>query len=196
MHRRARVLLILAIPTLAGCLVSTVRLSPAPPSARTRLLQTDPATAWTVLLEVVERRNLPILALKQERGWLETDFTYFHPMEFGVPILDGTLLMGSYLDVKGGRYRLFCKIAGEGAYTSVSIDARIERLEARHGAAPLAEPSYSLDAPARRDYLVRVPQPSNGVIEELLFKELESSLARRHDGQQPARAHNGRPSGD
>ncbi len=177
MPRRASLLLFPAVCALAGCLVSTVQLTPAPPSARTRLMETDPATAWTALLQVLEQRNLSILSMKKERGWVQTDYVYFHPMEFGVPILEGTLLMGSYMDVKGGRYRVLGRVIGEAPRTSVSIEAQIERLEARRSDASRAERSYSIDAPARREFLVRVAQPSNGVIEELLFKEIAATLA-------------------
>jgi hypothetical protein len=128
---------------------------------------------------------MPILAVEKKRGVLQTDFVYFNPMDFGVPILEGEQFLGSYLDVKGGRYRLTVRIKGQDGTTSVDIDTQLERLEARRDQTPTNEPSYSLDFPARRDYLVRVPQPSNGVIEAQLFQELELALSEHRPAPHP-----------
>jgi hypothetical protein len=182
---RRWVILLLAAHALAGC-VSIIQLSPAPPSAKSRLLPVDQETAWTALLQVIEQREIPILESEKKRGWLQTDFVYFRPMDFGVPILEGALFMGSYLDVTGGRYRLAVRIKSQGRATSVNIDTQLERLEKRQNQNPQTEPSYSFDSPIRRGYLVRVPQPSNGVIEERLFRELEVALAERQAVPSPA----------
>ena len=182
---RRWVILLLAVHSLAGC-VTIVQLSPAPSSAKNRLLPVDPETAWAALLQVIEQREIPILESEKKRGWLQTDFVYFRPMDFGVPILQGALFMGSYLDVKGGRYRLAVRIKSQGGATSVNIDTQLERLEERRDRSPQTETSYSFDSPIRRGYLVRVPQPSNGVIEERLFQELEVALAQRQAAPPPA----------
>ena len=169
---------------LCGCLISSIRLTPAPAPERTRHLSADADTTWTALLEVLDRRNLQMTAMKKERGWLLTDFAYFPPMAFGEPVLEGTLMMGSYLDVRGGRYRVTIHVKAEGADTAVTIETTLERLEERPSPSILPEPSFSLDAPAaRQGYLVVVPQPSNGVIERQLFGELEQTLAARRVGR-------------
>ena len=174
--------LLLALSVLPGCIVSSVHVNPAPPAATTRLLPADPEATWAALLRVVEAKNVPILGMAKERGWLQTDYVYFRPMDFDVPVLDGTMLMGAYLDVKGGRYRLSVRISGEASGTSVRIDTQLQRLEERRNATSPAEPSYSLDAPVRRGYLVSIAQPSNGVIEARILDELEAVLSGRADG--------------
>ncbi len=172
---------------LCGCLISSIWLTPAPESARTRRLAADVDTTWTAVIEVLVQRDLQIAAMKKERGWISTDFAYFPPMEFGEPVLEGKLMLGSYLDVRGGRYRVTIHVKPDGAETAVTIDTTLERLEERPSPSTAPEPSFTLDLPAaRRGYLVPVSQPSNGVIERQLFQELEQTLAAQRVGRNTA----------
>jgi hypothetical protein len=188
MDRRAlkAVILCCAVSLLPGCL-TTVHIDAAQPNARVRLLQADQETVWTALLQLLEARNIRIIGMNRDRGWLQTDFVYFRPMDFGEPVLAGKMIMGNYLDVQGGRYRLVIQLVAAGAATSVRVEANVERLEQRVAQAPPIEPSFSLDAPMRRNYLVQVPQPSNGVIERHFLGEMEQAVTDMGTSPDPPR---------
>ncbi|MBI3622008.1 MAG: outer membrane protein assembly factor BamC [Nitrospirae bacterium] len=164
------------ISQAAGCL-TTVHINPAQPPAQVRLVPADREQVWAVLLGLLEERNIQIVDSNKAQGWVRTDFIYFRPMDFGEPVLTGRMMMGQYLDVQGGRYRLLIQLAPAGPATSVRVVADVQRLEQRVAEAPQAEPSFSLDAPAQqKHYLVQVPQPSNGVIERHFLVEVEAAV--------------------
>jgi hypothetical protein len=170
-------ILFCTLPVLAGCLITTVHVAPAPPHANERWLHAERETVWATLLQILDAQDIQILESDRNRGWLRTDFVYFRPMEFGEPVLDGTMIMGNYLTVKGGRYRLTIRLTTDGKATLVRVEAEVERLEARtNGGETSAEPSFSLDVGARRHSLVLAPQPSNGVIERRFLTNLEEKL--------------------
>jgi hypothetical protein len=178
-RRRAlnAVILCSILPVVAGCLITTIHVAAAPPHAGERLLQADRDTVWTALLQVAEAQDIRILESDSDRGWLRTDFVYFRPMEFGEPVLDGTTLLGNYINVKGGRYRLTVRLTADGEATRVHVEAEVERLEASTEGKTSAEPSFSLDAETRRRSLVKAPQRSNGVIERRFLADLEKTIA-------------------
>jgi len=176
-HRTALTAVIFwgALVALTGCL-STVHLGGESTDGRVRVLRADRETVWSALLRVLDERNIQLLESDRDRGWLHTDFIYFRPMAFGEPVLAGKMMMGDYVDVEGGRYRLTVQLTAAGAATSVRVEAEVQRLEKRTGAPPV-EPSFSLDASASRGYVVGVPQPSNGVIERRFLADVEEAVA-------------------
>jgi hypothetical protein len=139
------------------------------------LLEADRATVWNTLVQLLNARNIQILESERDRGWLRTDYVYFHPMAFGEPVLTGTTVMGKYVDVEGGRYRLSVQLTEAGEATSVRVEVELQRLEKRPGAPPV-EPSFSLDSSAGRGYVIGVPQLSNGVIERHFLDDLKQAV--------------------
>lgn len=177
MHRRVFtvVLFCWAVSLLAGCL-TTIHITAAQPDTQVRVLPADRERVWTALLALLDERNIQILDSDHDQGWVRTDFVYFLPMAFGEPVLAGKMILGNYLDVQGGRYRLTIQLTPAGSMTSVHVVADVQRLEQRASGPPPAEPSFSLDAPAQRNYLVQVPQPSNGVIERRFLVDVEQAI--------------------
>jgi hypothetical protein len=171
------VIFVCTLPVLVGCLITTVHVAAAPPHAGERLLQADRDTVWAALLHVLEAQEIRILESDRDRGWLHTEFVYFRPMEFGEPVLDGTIMLGDYLTVKGGRYRLTIRLTADGAATLVRVEAAVERLEARTEGETPAEQSFSLDAETRRHSLIQAAQTSNGVIERRFLADLQEAVA-------------------
>jgi len=189
MHRQAILTIALcgALFALTGCL-STFHILPASQDANVQVLQADRETVWAALLRLLDRRNIQIIEARRDQGWLRTDFIYFRPMDFGEKVLEGTMVMGNYVDVQGGRYRLTIRLTAAGAATSVRVDTELQRLEKQPGEGPPVEPSFSLDSSANRGYVVGVPQPSNGVIERRFLQEMEQEIAGKDASDAPAAA--------
>jgi len=164
-----------ALWSLNGCL-STVQNDGESKPGRVQVLEADRATVWTALVQLLDTRNIQLLESDHNRGWLRTDFIYFRPMAFGEPVLAGKKMMGDYVDVEGGRYRLTVQLTASGAATSVRVDVELQRLE-KHPGTPPVEPSFSLDSSASRGYVIGVPQPSNGVIERHFLDDLKQAVS-------------------
>ena len=165
-----------ALFALTGCL-STFHILPEPQNGQVQVFQADREAVWAALIRLLENRNIQIVELNRDQGSLRTDFIYFRPMDFGEKVLEGAMMMGEYVDVQGGRYRLTVQVTPADAATSVRVEAELQRLEKRAGETAPIEPSFSLDSSASRGYVVGVPQPSNGVIERHFLREMEQEVA-------------------
>ncbi|HUJ78700.1 MAG TPA: hypothetical protein VLY45_00130 [Nitrospiria bacterium] len=173
-----------ALLSLPGCL-TTAGIDGDSRSGRVEVMNADRATVWASLVQQLDARNVQLLEVDRDRWWLRTDFIYFRPMEFGEPVLAGKKVMGDYVDVVGGRYRLIVQLSEAGSGTSVRVSTELQRLEKRPGT-PQVEPSFSLDASAGRGYVIGVPQPSNGVIERHFLGELKAAVGAEPKGPAPA----------
>ena len=173
-----------ALLSSAGCQTAG-RINETSKPDHVMLLEADRATVWNALVQLLNDRNIQILESDRDRGWLRTDYVYFHPEAFGEPVLTGKTIMGTYVDVEGGRYRLTIQLAESGAATSVHVETELQRLEKRRGAPPV-EPSFSLDSSAGRGYVIGVPQPSNGVIERHFLDDLKQTVADELRGPAPS----------
>jgi hypothetical protein len=178
-----------AVSLLAGCL-TTIHINAVQPNTQVRVLPADRERVWAALLELLDERNIQIVDSNHDQGWVRTDFVYFLPMDFGEPVLAGRMILGNYLDVQGGRYRLTIQLTPAGSRTSVQVTADVQRLEQHAAGTPPAEPSFSLDSPTQRNYLVQVPQPSNGVIERHFLVDVERAIGGDDPAPVPPRSSN------
>ena len=146
-----------------GCLGPGVEIMPMPEEDKIKVYSKNFEVVWNAIVDTITEMEIPIKTIDKESGVIITDFVRFHPLYFGKSVLREGKTMGE--NTREGRYMVNATVRPESDSTRVKLNIHTERLSTdRSGIFVESFPSWK-------------SQPSNGVIEGIIFQKIDSKLS-------------------